>query len=151
MRRLAVPIVLVLAAAGLSGQSNASQTKGGQSPEEIVLQMERDWTRADLTKDASTLDRILADEWTEIDYDGRTVTKSMVLADMKNGSAQITAIETGERKIRVYGNVAIVTGSDTEQSNDHGKDTSGKYVWTDVFLNRNGKWQAIASQATKVG
>jgi hypothetical protein len=31
-----------------------------------------------------------------------------------------------------------------------GKDSSGKYVWTDVFVSRNGRWQAVASESTKV-
>jgi hypothetical protein len=53
-------------------------------------------------------------------------------------------------KVRVFGNTAIVTGGDTEKSTYKGKDSSGKYVWTDVFVNRNGKWQAVASESTKV-
>jgi hypothetical protein len=30
-----------------------------------------------------------------------------------------------------------------------GKDTIGKYVWTDVFIKQNGNWRAVASQSTK--
>ena len=45
---------------------------------------------------------------------------------------------------------AVVTGSDTEKSMDKGKDTSGKYIWTDVFVKQNGKWRAVSSQNTKV-
>ena len=52
-------------------------------------------------------------------------------------------------KVRVFGTTAIVTGSDTEKSTYKGKDSSGKYVWTDVFVERNGRWQAVASQSTK--
>jgi hypothetical protein len=43
-----------------------------------------------------------------------------------------------------------VVGSDTEKSTYHGKDSSGQYSWTDVFVKRNGQWQAVASQSTKV-
>ena len=53
-------------------------------------------------------------------------------------------------KVRVFGNTAICAGSDTEKSTYKGKDSSGKYVWTDVFVNRNGKWRAVASQSAKV-
>jgi hypothetical protein len=31
-----------------------------------------------------------------------------------------------------------------------GKDSSRKYTWTDVFVQRNGVWKAVASQSTKV-
>ena len=32
----------------------------------------------------------------------------------------------------------------------HGKDSSGKYVWTDIFVLRNGRWQVVASQSTRM-
>ena len=48
-------------------------------------------------------------------------------------------------KVRVFGDTAVVTASDTEESSLKGKDTSGKYVWMDVFVMRNGRWQAVAS------
>jgi hypothetical protein len=43
-----------------------------------------------------------------------------------------------------------VTGSHTEKGMGKGKDISGKYVWTDVFVKQNGKWRAVASQWAKV-
>jgi hypothetical protein len=39
---------------------------------------------------------------------------------------------------------------DDEKSTAKGKDTSGTYTWMDVFEKRDGKWQAVASQITKV-
>ena len=53
-------------------------------------------------------------------------------------------------KVRIFGNTAVVTGSDVEKSKEHGKDSSGKYIWTDVFVKQNGKWRAVASQSAKV-
>jgi hypothetical protein len=32
----------------------------------------------------------------------------------------------------------------------HGKDSSGKYVWMDVFVKRDGKWRAVRSESTMV-
>jgi hypothetical protein len=50
----------------------------------------------------------------------------------------------------IAGSIAIVTGSDTEKSRTDGKDSSGKYVWMDIFSRRGGEWKAVASQFTKV-
>jgi ketosteroid isomerase-like protein len=112
--------------------------------------MERDWTKAGLDKDAAALDRIVADDWTAIDFQGKAETKAQALADLKSGSSTLQTVELGEMKVRVFGNTAVVTGSDTEKSTYKGKDSSGKYVWMDVFVNRNGHWQAVASESTKV-
>jgi hypothetical protein len=55
----------------------------------------------------------------------------------------------GSMTVRIFGITAVVTGSNTEKSMSHGKDSSGKYVWTDVFVMRNGLWQVVASQSTR--
>jgi ketosteroid isomerase-like protein len=125
------------------------------SVEQILTQMERDWSltgmsKADIDKDVKTMDRILADDWIGLSFQGKTRTKTDSLADLKSGSSTSQSMELGPMKVRVFGNTAIVTGSDTEKSTFNGKDSSGKYVWTDVFVERNGRWQAVASESTKV-
>ncbi len=52
--------------------------------------------------------------------------------------------------MRAYGDTAVVHGLETEKSSYKGKDTSGQYRFTDVFVKRNGRWQAIATQVTRV-
>jgi ketosteroid isomerase-like protein len=120
------------------------------SVEQNLMQMERDWTQAGLKKDAASLDKIIADDWVAIGFDGKTVTKAEVMADLKSGASATQSVELGAMKVRVFGNTAVVTGSDTEKSTYKGKDSSGKYVWTDVFVMRQDRWQAAASQSTKV-
>jgi hypothetical protein len=39
----------------------------------------------------------------------------------------------------------VVQGSDTGKSITDGKEVSGKHVWTDVYVKRGGKWQAVRS------
>jgi hypothetical protein len=102
----------------------------------ILTQMERDWARA---KDFKTLDRILADDWLSTDFQGKTTTKAQALAALKTNPAQ-QPMELGEIKVRVFGTTAVVTG----------KDTTGRFAWMDVFVKRNGRWQAVASQSTKI-
>jgi len=53
-------------------------------------------------------------------------------------------------KVRQFGETAVVTGMNEEKSQIKGKETSGRYVWTDVFVNRKGHWQAVASQVSRV-
>lgn len=117
--------------------------------EKAIVQMEKDWTEAGIKKDVATLDRILADDWMAIDFEGKTMTKAAAIADMKSGASTNASVELGEMKVRVYGDTAIVQGSDTEKSTYKGKDSSGHYVWTDVFVKRNGRWRAVSSQSVK--
>ena len=81
---------------------------------------------------------------------GSKMTKQGFLADLKSGRDKAQSVEIGPMDVKVLGNVAIVQGSDTEKSVMNGKDTSGKWVWMDVFVKREGKWVAVRSQAARV-
>jgi ketosteroid isomerase-like protein len=119
------------------------------SIERTLMQMERDWGQAQIKNDFATVEKILAKDWVGIDYDGQVVDRTQMLAHMKTGSSTLQSEELSDMKVRVFGSTAVVTGKDSEKSTDRGKDSSGKYVWTDVFVMRNGVWQVVASQSTK--
>lgn len=134
---------------GQMGDNQQGKTKasGKESVEQTLTQMEREWVEAAQKKDATTLDRILADDWVGQSPTG-AATKSQALADLKSGDSKLDSITLGDMKVREFGNTAVVTGSDDEKSSYKGKDTSGHYVWTDVFVKRQGGWRAVASQST---
>lgn len=153
MKRILAVAVLVAVATSLAlGQMADKQktTKGGKAGvEQALMQMERDWTEAGLKKDAATLGKILADDWVGQGPTG-IATKAEALADLKSGDNKLDSITLGDMKVRVFGDTAVVAGSDDEKSSYKGKDTSGHYTWTDVFVKRQGRWQAAASQGTLV-
>lgn len=106
----------------------------------LLLQMERDWSQAGVRKDAKTMDRILADDWVSVDFHGKTINKAQAMAELKATAATGQSLELGDMKVRVFGDAAVVTGADR----------SGKFAWMDLFMKRNGRWQAVASQSTKI-
>jgi ketosteroid isomerase-like protein len=153
MKHLLRAGLLLAGALYLSGQvkpaKNFPATAVKPSVEQTLMQMERDWGTAEIRKDYGAVGRILADDWVGVDYSGNVVDKAQAIEDLKAGTSTLTSEELGPMTVRVFGNAAVVTGSDTENSTDRGKDSSGRYVWTDVFVFRNGRWQAVASQSTK--
>ena len=54
-----------------------------------------------------------------------------------------------DMKVRVYGDVAIVTGRQTLQGTAKGY-VSGPRRFTDIFVKRNGRWQCAGGQSTLV-
>ena len=55
-----------------------------------------------------------------------------------------------ECNVRLYGDAAVVTGLQTEQSVLEGRDGSGTYSYTDVFVKRDGRWQVVATETKGV-
>ena len=51
--------------------------------------------------------------------------------------------------MRFFGNVAVAHGSEPwtmKPETRRGKTTSGQYIWLDVWVLRNGKWQIVNSE-----
>jgi|NGEPerStandDraft_6_1074524.scaffolds.fasta_scaffold04272_2 hypothetical protein len=153
MKRILAVAVLVAAAAALAmgqmGHEGKTKGKGKVSVEQALMQMERDSAEAQLKKDAATLDRILADDWVAEGSAG-TITKAQILTELKSGDYKVDSSTLGDMKVRVFGDTAVVTCSDDEKSSYKGKDISGHWIWTDVFVKRQGRWKVVASQETLI-
>jgi uncharacterized protein (TIGR02246 family) len=106
--------------------------------------LEQEWLNAEKNHDAAAFEKIVADDWVAITPDGKRQTKADRAAEIK--SAHITSATLGDMNVRVFGDTAVVTGTDNEVTVENGKKSSEHYVWTDVFVKRNGKWLAVASQ-----
>ena len=146
-----IPMIL-LAAATVSlafGQAGTTPAKvASQAAVEAEFrQIENQWAEADKNKDAAALGRLLADDWIFLSPLGPE-TKAQHLAGLKSGGDKLESITFIEMKVRVFGNTAVVTGHEHEKSSNNGKDTSGDYLWTDVFVKRQGHWLAVNSQDT---
>jgi ketosteroid isomerase-like protein len=147
MKPLLVASLIMVSALSFFGQALADTA----SVQQTLMQMERDWAQAGIKNDTATVDKLVADDWVAIDSEGTSTTKAEGMADMKSGASKTQSYEFGPMKVKVFGNAAVVTGSDTEKSTYKGKDSSGKYVWTDVWVMRDGRWQVVASQTVKLG
>ena len=118
--------------------------------EKAVTQMERDWEEALKNKDKTKLESIIADDYIGIGFDGKSNSKAESIANSIAADTKLDSYTLDPIKVRVYGDVAIATSGDTEKSSFKGKDTSGHWVWTDVYAKRNGRWQAVSSHSGRV-
>jgi ketosteroid isomerase-like protein len=148
MKKFAGALLLICASVGLvyAQTTKPAAKPAGSSVSDSIKQLEHEWTDAMKAKDLDKLSAIIADDWVSLDPDGAKTTKKDFLASVKSGDYTLTSYDFDSMDVKVVGSTAIVQGSDTEKSSTKGKDSSGKYVWMDVFANRAGKWQAVRSQ-----
>jgi len=118
--------------------------------EQALIQTERDWAQALVTGDQAALDRILAADWIVTNGDGQLLTKAQELAPWKSGAVKYTAFTVDDFKVRVFGDTAIVAGRSTVNGTENGKDISGQERFTDVFVRRDGRWQAVSTHVSRV-
>jgi ketosteroid isomerase-like protein len=152
MKRLLAAVLLAamavpFALSQTSGNQEKARDAGKGSLVDAFTKIENDWWEADKAKDEKVLGRILADDWFYLGPEG-TMTKAQELADLKKRDENIASLTLTDMKVRVYGDVAIATFREHENSTKKNTDSSGDYLYTDVFVKRQGHWQAVNSQGT---
>ena len=150
MKNLIWTVLLVCACAGLGLGPRRMAAAQNPGVAQHLKQLETDWVQAMKDGNTARLNEILADDWVGINDDGSKATKQNYVGDVKSGKFKIESFEIGPMDVKMLGNVGVVQGSDTDKSSYDGKDVSGKYVWTDVYVKHGGKWQAVRSQIAKV-
>ena len=145
-RILALGLVASVATAWVcSTRALSADEQTDAAVKDALVQIEHQWGDALVKGDVTAFGRYIADDWILTWSDGSLVTKPMALADLKEGALKIESLRFDDVSVRVYGDTAIVTGMVIERSKFREKDTSGKRRFTDVFLKRDGSWQAVAS------
>ena len=81
---------------------------------------------------------------------GEILTKAPYLAEITSGDYQVTSMREDALKVRVYGDMALVTCIWTEKSQSKGADASGQYCSTDTWVKRDGRWQCVAEHISKI-
>jgi len=123
------------------------------SPDAVVAQfreIEQNLAAAYLRGDRAFVDALLSDDWTSTDYRGRIWTKANVLAMFDGPQPPMTKAEIDVDRVRLVGDVAIVTGRSVSGGRVDGRDVTITQRYTDVYVRRDGRWRVVASQGTEV-
>jgi ketosteroid isomerase-like protein len=108
-----------------------------------IRQAESDWAESVVTNDASVLERILADDFIGVGPEGSHYSKSDAIKDYQTQPSEFVSNHLNEVEIRLYGDAAVAQGNESWKKKDG---TPGKFVWTDTWIRRGGKWQIVAAE-----
>ena len=126
---------------------SADQTGGVVSE---LTQIEHQLVRAWIDGDRKIVDSILASDWSVIDLTGHVLTRTQVMQELGSGDRRIESGSVDDFNVRMFGEIAIVTGRSVLTGTYKGKRASVTQRFTDVFARRDGRWQVVASQGTQV-
>lgn len=113
--------------------------------------IEQRLARAWVERDRATIDAILAPEWSVTDGSGQVLTKQQVMQEsFASTDRRVDRMVIDEVKVRLYGDVAVATGRTEAAGSYRGTSVSVVLRFTDVFVRRNGTWQAVASHGSTV-
>jgi len=111
--------------------------------ERFIVESERQWAESVATGDTSAIERILADDFIGVDPKGHLYTKQRMIDETRNAPKYFVSNRLNDVKVRFYRRMAIAQGSETWEKRSGER---GRFVWTDTWLRRNGRWQIVAAE-----
>jgi Domain of unknown function (DUF4440) len=134
--------VFVLTGYGLAAACPANQPRD----QNALITLEQSWAQALEKRDAVTIDCILAKEFEDADIEGQLHSRTGTLAKVPHRGNNTNHLS--DLQPHAYGDLGYVRGLNTVI------DPQGKVVakvrFTDIFVYRDGRWQALAGHETQV-
>jgi hypothetical protein len=104
---------------------------------------------AQFKSDRSELERLLADDYTLADSNGKNRTKAEYIADALAPGSKTLSVAISQQVRKVWPDGAVLGGMVDAKGLDHGKALTMRARFVDVWARRNGRWQVIFTQVNK--
>lgn len=105
--------------------------------------------RSLMAADIEALAEVFAEDYVQYDAAGRAFPKREVLENLRTGTMRYPVIQSTARRVRLFGDMAIVHGAEMDEIEAGGKRFPVHYLYMDVVLKRGGRWQIVGSQLVK--
>jgi hypothetical protein len=119
--------------------------------DEVLAQLkeiEEEWARANIGGDKEAARRILADEYVGTSADGKTERKAEYIRNLKPSTEIVSPQEFEDLSLVLAGGRAILSGVTAAEFKDG---QTRRFRFVDIFVWRDGRWQAVTSTSTEAG
>ncbi len=113
--------------------------------EQLLRQMNDDWVKALLRRDAETLQRILAEDFF-FAYPLEGDDRAQLISDLTSGELIVEHVIRHRLSVRVFGSTAVLTARDSAKWIYRGREIEGQYKIIHVYSERDKRWQLVAVQ-----
>ena len=122
-----------------------------KSDQQILVELEQSWNEAFYKKDVATIEKLLADEFIATYDDGTRGDKAKELALAAQFNQNVQSAVQDDFKVKVYRDTAVVWFTLHLVGMRQGERAELVLQYTDVFVMRDGRWQCVSTQSTRVG
>jgi ketosteroid isomerase-like protein len=147
---VAFAVVLIQVGVAQSREPKSQAAPQTAIPADEVKQMEKRYTDALMKKDLAALEKIWSHDYTFTNGQGKLLSKAERLENVKTGATEIQSTEEHDVQVRVYGDAAVLVSHVTLKAQYSGKEASGEYRHTAVWIKASGGWHLVANQITPI-
>lgn len=101
-------------------------------------------------RDYTALATILGDDLVYTHSSAVVDSKAAYLESLTSGRVTYKTITPSDLQVRVYGTTAIITGLAAMTVDANGEALNNRLRFTDVWVKRDGRWQMVAWQSTRM-
>jgi ketosteroid isomerase-like protein len=105
-----------------------------------VRELGRRWAEAESRGNADALAVLLADDFLLVGPLGFMLDKQQYVGSRRSGDLKHESFVWDEERVRLYNDVAVAIGSQTQQSTYQGRDASGRFRVTQIAGRLEGRW-----------
>ena len=115
-----------------------------------IIKLEIDWHNAYKLKDTALLQRVLADEFININSRGDQIGKKAIINALKTDIARYDSIYPYSMQFMHHAGCVAVIGKTRVTGMENGKPFDNLYFWTDIFIKKQNSWQCVFAQTARL-
>jgi len=141
IRSIGCCLLLALSSVALAAQQ-------ADPRESKLLVLERLWNEAQVNRDAPVLDALVANTFTNTEFDGEVSDKTKFLADIKDPLFKPASMNVQGMKVTFYQTTAVVIGEYRTKGTYQGRAYDHVGRFTDTWVFQGGRWMCVASHSS---
>jgi hypothetical protein len=157
MKKILLSLFVATSLIACNNQETKTETAAATTPATLdtatvaakIKGMEAAWNLSILDTDhgAKVVSEILADDFHQFNSKGEKQNKEEFIKSLSAQDGTIAEVINGDMNVTFHGNnIATVLGSHVTKGTDKaGKAFSRTTTWNDTYVERDGKWQCVAS------
>ena len=142
---------VVVAILLLHGCANAPPQDVAASDVIAQLSAQADaWDKAIVRKDRAAIEQNMSEDFRQIDGAGNVEAKASFVDGLMSPDLQIDPYGVEDFDVRVYGDVALLSGRTRMTGRYQGTPFTSHYRYIDVYVRRQGQWKGVSVQISRI-
>ena len=150
MRRAALFPLAVAALVSSLSMAPAAQSPDTNAVIAALTKQADAWDKAIVRKDRAAVVANMADDFRSIDGAGTVETKPVFVDGLMDPKLTIDPYTVEDFDVRLFGDVALLSGRTKMTGRFDGKPFTSHYRYIDIYAKRNGRWQIVSVQITRL-
>lgn len=141
-------IIAALIIGIVPGTAKRGTNSSMEDDKKTVAALDTEYQAAVKINDASTMDRILADDFILVTGSGKTYSKKDMLNDARSAGTSYEHNGEDVQTVRVWGNTAVVTAKLWEKGTSSGQSFDHKFWFSDTYARTSAGWKYVFGQSS---